>query len=104
MGGYGISCREVLDFLAAYLDGELPEGVQSEFERHLTRCPECVHYLESYRETARLVQRARDLDGPAPDEVPEELVEAILASKRSAWRPAAALETRLTGPRRSPRS
>ena len=84
MSGYEISCREVLDFLAAYLAGELPEGVRSDFEHHLTRCPECVHYLESYRETVRLVQVACDLDGPVPDGVPEELVEAILASKRSA--------------------
>jgi anti-sigma factor RsiW len=84
MSGYDISCREVLDFLGAYLDGELPEVVRSNFEHHLTRCPECVHYLESYRETVRLGQLAYDVDGPVPEEVPEELVEAILTSKRSA--------------------
>ena len=84
MRDYDISCREVLSFLAAYLDGELPKGVRSDFERHLTLCPECAHYLESYRETVRLGRQAYDLDGPVPEEVPEELVEAILASKRSA--------------------
>lgn len=84
MSGYDNSCREFLEFLAAYLDGELPEGIRSDFEHHLTRCPACVHYLESYRETVRLGQLAYDLDGPVPDGVPEELVEAILASMRSA--------------------
>jgi anti-sigma factor (TIGR02949 family) len=79
-----ISCREALDFLAAYLDGELTTGVRETFERHLARCPACVEYLESYRETIRLGREARDLDDAAPEEVPEELIEAILASKRSA--------------------
>ncbi len=52
-----ISCREVLDFLAAYLDGELVPGVRTDFERHLARCPACVGYLESYRETIRPGER-----------------------------------------------
>jgi anti-sigma factor RsiW len=78
-----ISCREVLDFLAAYLEGELAPGVRAAFERHLALCPACVDYLESYRETIRLGRAAYDPDGPAPAEIPEELVAAILASRRS---------------------
>jgi anti-sigma factor RsiW len=78
-----LSCREVLDFLAAYLEGELELVVRAAFERHLTLCPQCVDYLEGYRETIRLGRAAYDLDGPVPAEVPEELVEAILASRRT---------------------
>lgn len=81
MSRHDPTCREVIDFLAAYLDGELPERVRSDFERHLTLCPECVHYLESYRETIRLGREAHDGGGPAPEEVPEELILAILASR-----------------------
>ena len=75
-------CREVLDFLSAYLDGELSPEVHAGFERHLQLCPPCVQYLESYRETLRLERDAYDLDGPVPHEVPEELVRAILEGRR----------------------
>ena len=77
------TCREVLDFLSAYLEGELSPEVRAGFERHLQLCPPCVQYLESYRETLRLERDAYDLDGPVPDEVPEDLVRAILESKRT---------------------
>ena len=79
-----ISCRELIGFLADYLDGELPEGTRSDFKQHLAHCPECMQYLASYRETIRLGRLAYDLDGPLPEDVPDELVEAILASRRSA--------------------
>jgi anti-sigma factor RsiW len=75
------TCREVLDFLSAYLDCELPPDVRAGFERHLELCPPCVEYLESYRETLRLERDAFDLDGPVPPDVPDELVRAIVARK-----------------------
>jgi anti-sigma factor RsiW len=82
MSGYDISCREVLDFLAAYLDGELAPEVRADFEHHLTLCPACTDYLASYRATILLSRDAYGVDEPPPAEVPEELVEAILASRR----------------------
>ena len=84
MSASGVSCREVLDFLAAYLDGELAAGVRAGFEAHLARCPACVSYLEGYRETIRLGRDAYAPDAPLAEDVPEELVEAILAVTRSA--------------------
>ena len=77
------SCREVLDFLADYLDGELPDATRSEFERHLAKCPECVEYLDGYREAVRLGRLAGDPVGAPQEEVPEELVAVILASRRA---------------------
>jgi anti-sigma factor RsiW len=74
-----LTCRALLDFVADYLDGELAAPVRADFEAHLRVCPECVHYLETYRETLRLEHDARDEDGP---EVPDALVRAILASQR----------------------
>ena len=78
-----MSCREVLDFLAAYLDGKLGRGVREAFERHLARCPACVSYLESYRETIRVGRDAYSADGAIVEEIPEELIDAILASGRT---------------------
>jgi anti-sigma factor RsiW len=82
MSGHDLTCREVLDFLGAYLDGELEHDVRSDFEHHLSLCPECTDYLASYRETLRLTHLGCDRDGPLPEEVPEDLVAAILASRR----------------------
>jgi anti-sigma factor RsiW len=79
-----MTCREVLDFVMAYLDGELTADVRSEFERHLTVCPQCVDYLNSYRATVELEQQAfppREGDA-ARRPVPEDLVKAILASRK----------------------
>jgi anti-sigma factor RsiW len=80
-----LSCREALDFLADYLEGELAPEVRVAFERHLARCSDCERYLESYREAIRLGRLAWDAAGPAAD-VPEALVQAILASRGAAVR------------------
>lgn len=77
-----MTCRELIGFLADYLDGELPDAVRADFERHLALCPECVVYLDGYRDAIRLSRDAFAPDGPPPDDVPEALVEAILAAKR----------------------
>lgn len=43
----GMTCRELTDFLGAYLDGELSEKVRRRFDEHLAACPECSAYLET---------------------------------------------------------
>ena len=75
-----MNCRDLSDFLGDYLAGELPEGVSSEFELHVARCGNCHTYLVQYRETIQLGRRA------AIDtcDVPEELVQAIIASLKAA--------------------
>ncbi len=79
-----LTCREMLDFVMAYLDDELPGDIRSEFERHLKVCPSCVNYLESYQRTIRLSKSVwRDLDEPAETEAPKALINAILASRTS---------------------
>ena len=78
-----LSCREIADFLMAYEDGELSEPARREFDAHLAECPDCVAYLASYRATLALGKRAfADEDAAAADEVPEDLVAAVLAARR----------------------
>jgi anti-sigma factor RsiW len=73
-----ITCREVLDFIMAYLDGELTPDQKHEFERHLGVCPSCVNYLDSYKATIDLGKTAmQNLDEPATGSVPEGLIRAI---------------------------
>jgi anti-sigma factor RsiW len=79
-----ITCRELIDFLYLYLSGELPPARRAEFDRHLGVCPSCVTYIRTYEETIALGKAAfADQDGPVGQEVPEELVAAILKVRRS---------------------
>jgi anti-sigma factor RsiW len=72
------------DFIADYLSGELAPPARATFERHLQVCPNCVAYLSNYRDTIALGRRAFADDGASvPDNVPDGLVDAILASRRT---------------------
>jgi anti-sigma factor RsiW len=78
-----VTCREFTDFIMSYLDGELSNDVRAPFERHLERCPGCNEYLRQYTDTIRAGKRAFDCsDDAVPDDVPEELVQAILAARK----------------------
>jgi anti-sigma factor RsiW len=78
-----LTCRELVDFLMSYLDGELPDPERRAFDAHLAVCEDCVAYLQTYEATVGLGRRAFESpEAPVPDVVPAELVAAILASRR----------------------
>lgn len=78
-----MTCREFIEFLWRYLDGEVNDAERLEFELHLAQCTSCAAYMESYRTTKRLERLGlEDLDAPVPEEVPDELVQAVLTAKR----------------------
>jgi len=79
---HALTCRELTEFVADYLAGELAPKRRALFEEHLGECPECYAYLRSYAGTMRLAKNAYH-DEPAPAEVPERLVRAILAARRT---------------------
>ncbi len=73
-----MTCRELSDFLADYVAGELPGEVSAAFNGHLARCPECHLFVEQYRVTIHVCSEA--YDDTIPPSLPEDLVHAILAS------------------------
>jgi anti-sigma factor RsiW len=77
----GMTCREAIDFIMAYLDNELPLEQRHEFERHLSICPSCVNYLNSYRRTVQLAREAKVATAPAGDDLPAGLLRAIRAAR-----------------------
>jgi len=78
-----MTCREFIGFMADYLSGELPDSQRSTFDEHLAGCEDCVHYLDTYRESVRLGKAALgEWEDPVPEEVPGQLVSAILAAVR----------------------
>lgn len=79
-----LTCREMLDFVMAYLDNELDPVQREDFERHLKVCPSCVNYLASYKLTVQLGKSAmHDSNDPADTVAPRGLVEAIQAARRA---------------------
>ena len=78
-----MTCREVTDVLDRYLDGELPRRDRLALKLHLLVCRACRDYLRSYELTIRAAKGTMlNPDGPPPADMPEELVKAILATRR----------------------
>jgi anti-sigma factor RsiW len=77
-----VTCRELVDFLADYLSGELPADVRVAFEHHLSLCADCRAYLANYQEAIALGRDALQADAAVPDDVPQAFIDAILASRR----------------------
>jgi anti-sigma factor RsiW len=77
-----MTCRECSEFLSDYLDGDLAPEVRQVFEHHLSLCPNCVTYLDQFRLTVRAGQEAFGDSAADEPDVPEELIRAILASRR----------------------
>ena len=78
-----MTCRELADFIADYLAGSLPADTRTQFEKHLNACANCVKYLAGYEATVQLERHAFETpDEPVPASVPDELIRAILASRR----------------------
>ena len=74
-----MTCRDFADFLADFIDDALPAPVRRQFEAHLAECPDCVAYLQQYRDTIRLTAHA---GGDAALPMPDELVRAIVLASQ----------------------
>lgn len=79
-----ITCAEFEAFIAEYFEGDLPEAKRKVFDLHLTICEECRAYLKAYKNTIALGQAAfRHADAAVPEDMPEDLVKAILAARKA---------------------
>jgi anti-sigma factor RsiW len=68
-----ITCRRlILDCLVDYEDGSMAATERQDFETHLSKCPPCVEFLESYRATGRTLRMLR------PREIPPNLADAVM--------------------------
>ncbi len=59
-------CKDLLERLSRYIDGELPADDRAGVERHLHDCPECVAVLRSLEHTVDLCREEGRPDLP-PD-------------------------------------
>jgi anti-sigma factor RsiW len=70
-----MTCRELVELLLDFLDGELPEERRRILEAHLALCQPCLNYLETYKVTIQLTRRLPDI--PPPPELLERLKAAL---------------------------
>jgi anti-sigma factor RsiW len=78
-----ITCRELIGFIADYMDGQLPPPALEDFHRHIAYCVSCRAYLQSYEWTVRLGKVSVLENSATVEEAPEELVQAILRVRQS---------------------
>jgi anti-sigma factor RsiW len=57
-----VVCRDVVELITAYLDGELPADVREAVETHLAGCDGCTMVLDEFRRTIELTGRLSDDD------------------------------------------
>ena len=82
-----MNCKEVIDFLMEYLDGELSEEQRSAFESHLEVCSDCVAFIKSYKQTLQLTKQLQiseageKIEDKVLEDIPHGLADAILAAR-----------------------
>jgi anti-sigma factor RsiW len=60
-----ITCRELVELLMDLVAGQLPPERRDLAERHLSHCPPCLAYLESYRTLVAVSRRLPAASLPA---------------------------------------
>jgi len=71
-----MTCRDMIEVLADYLDQTLPPEVAAALEHHLAGCEPCRAYLATYRRTRALGAQAARL--AMPDEMKARLRQFLL--------------------------
>ncbi|MBI4383221.1 MAG: zf-HC2 domain-containing protein [Nitrospinae bacterium] len=49
-----VCCKECIELLNDYLDGELDPKIATSLEEHFQDCPPCIAFLNTYKSTTKL--------------------------------------------------
>jgi anti-sigma factor (TIGR02949 family) len=69
------TCKESIDLLLEYLDGDMSDEQARHLEAHLAACPPCIDFLRTYRATPGICRRA--LKKQMPEELSQRLKEFL---------------------------
>jgi anti-sigma factor (TIGR02949 family) len=69
------SCKDSIQLLLDFLDGEMSPELARELEEHLAGCPPCVEFLHTYRHTPGICRKA--LAAKMPEELSAKLTEFL---------------------------
>ncbi len=68
-----LKCKDCVDLLIDYLEENLDSEAQQKLDQHLTSCPPCLNFLESYRDCSKMAQQLRDQQVEIPQELENRL-------------------------------
>ena len=77
-----ICCKECLELLYDYLEGELSPDVSASLEEHFEDCPPCIAFVNTYKATTQFCQTTFK-DTEIPDSVKERLKEFVEKNKKT---------------------
>ena len=70
-----LTCKQLLDELSEYLDGNVQDDVRSHLDKHVSECPNCWVVVDT---TKRTLQIYKGMDPqPIPDELHARLMKAL---------------------------
>jgi anti-sigma factor (TIGR02949 family) len=52
------NCKESIDSLLPFLEGEMSPEDEEHLRQHLSGCPPCVEFVNTYRATSKLCRKA----------------------------------------------
>jgi len=63
-----ISCKQLVDLVADYMEEALSDDARAEFEQHLAECGYCSAYIQQLNVTVTLTKKLGepDINKPAP--------------------------------------
>lgn len=71
-----LRCRDIVELLAGYLEGELDPATAEALAGHLADCRECTAFVNTYRSTVRTARQLRE------EEIPPQLRARLLTFLR----------------------
>jgi anti-sigma factor RsiW len=74
-----ITCEQLIEFCLDYIECALPQDEQARFRHHLSLCPHCVTFFETYEKTPKISREALATQIP---EAVRESVRGFLRSRR----------------------
>jgi anti-sigma factor (TIGR02949 family) len=67
-----LTCKDVIQALTEYLEGDLNPVERERFERHMADCTPCMAFLRTYEKSSELATAAL-----RAEEIPNELQERV---------------------------
>jgi anti-sigma factor RsiW len=90
-----MNCRELREYLFAFLDSELDAPLSIEVQRHLEQCPECASEAEIERAIRRNLSQSLHDPGDGRTAIEEPNLEAVLSRITSRGMSTSTIATRL---------
>ena len=68
-----ICCKECLDLLYDYIEGDLDQKTTKSLDEHFQDCPPCISFLNTYKSTTKICRNTLN-----KVEIPEAIRETLL--------------------------